>query len=144
MSAIAWSKVHSPHAADQEGLSIALGITDAAALYSIIENISIRAMGAISAEIVTDEAGQALTPLGLGSTGRTEAKSLTEELAMKEAMSNPAAGKIIKEGLKDARWPGWSKMQYIHSGLDGSKTVIHYNGKWVNGILEAVDDFKFK
>jgi hypothetical protein len=35
-----------------------------------------------------------LKPLGLGSTGRTTAANLTEQLAMKEAMSNPAAGQI--------------------------------------------------
>ncbi len=85
-----------------------------------------------------------LKPLGLGSTGRTVANNLTEQLAMKEIMSNPTAGKVIMEGLKDSRWTGWSKMQYIHKGLNGSKTTIHYVGKWEKGILKAVDDFKFK
>lgn len=87
-----------------------------------------------------------LKPLGLGSTGRTTAANLTEQLAMKEIMSNPSAGQVIPKmkPLTDPRWSGWNKMQYIHTGLDGSKTVIHYNGKWVNGVLKAVDDFKFK
>jgi len=85
-----------------------------------------------------------LRPLGLGSTGRTAATNLNEQLAMREAMSNPAAGRVIMEGLKDARWSGWSKMQYIHTGLDGVKTNIHYVGKFENGILKYVDDFKFK
>jgi hypothetical protein len=88
--------------------------------------------------------GTSLIPMGLGSTGRTVAANLTEQLAMEEAMSNPAAGKIIMQGLKDARWLGWSKMQYTHTGLDGSKTVIHYVGKFKNGVLKYVDDFKFK
>lgn len=85
-----------------------------------------------------------LKPLGLGSTGRTAAVNLAEQLAMKEALSNPAAGKVILQGLKDSRWAGWSKMQYTHTGLDGSKIVIHYVGKFENGVLKYVDDFKFK
>ena len=48
------------------------------------------------------------------------------------------------EGMKDSRWLGWSKMQYTHYGLDGTKTTIHYVGKWERVILKAVDDFKFK
>jgi hypothetical protein len=35
-------------------------------------------------------------------------------------------------------------MQYIHYGQDGTKINVHYVGKWVNGVLKAVDDFKFK
>ncbi|MEM9685431.1 MAG: hypothetical protein AAF934_00735 [Bacteroidota bacterium] len=87
-----------------------------------------------------------LKPLGLGSTGRTTAANLTEQLAMKEAMSNPLRGQIIQrmKPLSDPRWSGWRKMQFEHIGSDGSKTVIHYNGKWVDGVLKAVDDFKFK
>lgn len=65
---------------------------------------------------------------------------------MKSAVSNPAAGQIIQrmKPLTDPRWAGWRKMQFTHTGLDGTKTVIHYNGKWVDGVLKAVDDFKFK
>jgi hypothetical protein len=92
-------------------------------------------------EIVSIPKTNSLKPLGLGSTGRTVAKNLTEQLAMEEAMSNPTAGKVI---IQDKRWSGWSKMQYIHTGLDGSKTVIHYAGKFENGVLTYVDDFKFK
>lgn len=36
-----------------------------------------------------DAAKTGLKPLGLGSTGRTTAANITEELAMKEIMSNP-------------------------------------------------------
>lgn len=90
--------------------------------------------------------GIPISPSGLGSTGRTAAANLVEQMAMKEVMSNPAAGQIIQKmkPLTDPRWPGWLKMQYEHIGLDGSKTIIHYNGQWYNGVLEAVDDFKFK
>ncbi len=85
-----------------------------------------------------------LKPLGLGSTGRVTAENLTEQLAMKEIMSNPTLGKTIMTGMKDSRWLGWNKMQYTHTALDGTKTTIHYVGKFKNGILKAVDDFKFK
>ena len=90
----------------------------------------------------TTETG--LTSLGLGSTGRTAAANLTEQLAMKEIMSNPTLGKTVMTGMKDSRWLGWNKMQYTHIALDGTKTTIHYIGKMENGILKAVDDFKFK
>jgi hypothetical protein len=76
--------------------------------------------------------------LGLGSTGRTAAANLTEQLAMKEIMSNPAMGRVIKTGLKDARWSSWSKMAWNNAGVE-----IHYVGKFENGVLKAVDDFKF-
>jgi hypothetical protein len=88
--------------------------------------------------------GTSLIPLGLGSTGRVTATNLSEELAMKEIMSNPNLGQVVMTGMKDSRWLGWSKMQYVHYGQDGTKTTIHYVGKWVNGVLKAVDDFKFK
>jgi hypothetical protein len=91
-------------------------------------------------------ASTSLVAKGLGSTGRTTATNLTEQLAMKAAASNPAAGQIIQrmKPLTDPRWAGWRKMQFTHTGLDGTKTVIHYNGRWVDGVLKAVDDFKFK
>jgi hypothetical protein len=52
-------------------------------------------------------------------------------------LSNPSQGMILKT-IYDPRWPGWSKMAWNNAGVE-----IHYVGKWVNGILEAVDDFKF-
>ena len=95
---------------------------------------------------VVSKVKSTLRPLGIGNTGRTIAQNLTEQLAMKEALSNPLAGEIIERmaPINDQRWLGWRKMQYIHTGLNGSKTVIHYVGKWEKGILKAVDDFKFK
>ena len=95
-------------------------------------------------EPVATKGGNVLKVLGRGSTGRTTAANLTEQLAMKEILSNPRAGKVIMTGLKDARWSGWNKMQYIHRGFNGNKTVIHYVGKFENGVLKYVDDFKFK
>jgi hypothetical protein len=87
--------------------------------------------------------GGVLKPLGLGSTGRTAAANLTEKLALKEIMNNPRLGTVVMEGMKDTRWLGWSKMQYVHRGLDGTTTTIHYVGRWENGVLNAIDDFKF-
>jgi hypothetical protein len=80
---------------------------------------------------------------GLGSTRRTTAANLTEQLAMKEIMSNPTLGKTVMTGMKDSRWLGWNKMQYTHTALDGTKTTIHYVGQFKNGVLKAVDNFKF-
>ena len=95
---------------------------------------------------VTNKINPVLKPLGLGNTGRITPKNLTEQLTMQEALTNPATGQIIERmgPINDLRWLGWRKMQYVHTKLDGSKTVIHYVGKWENGILKAVDDFKFK
>jgi hypothetical protein len=84
-----------------------------------------------------------LRPLGLGSTGRTVANNLIEQLAKKAAMENPKLGTAIIEGLSDPRWLGWSKMQYTIITSNGVRAVVHYVAKWKNGILEAVDDFKF-
>jgi len=66
-------------------------------------------------------------------------------MAMREVMSNPTLGQIVKKmkPITDPRWPGWRKMQYVYKGLDGSNITIHFNGHWVDGILKAVDDFKF-
>ena len=80
-----------------------------------------------------------LKPLGLGSTGRTTAANLTEQLAMKEIMSNPTAGQIIKKSLSDPRWQGWSKM----TNKTAHGVEIHYNALWENGVIKAIDDFKF-
>ena len=86
-----------------------------------------------------------LKPIGLGSTGRVIAATLEEQLAMKEIISNPAIGEVLTRmgPLKDARWLGWSKMQYVKKLENGTQVVIHYVGKITNGVLEAIDDFKF-
>jgi len=77
-------------------------------------------------------------PLGLGSTGRTVAASLREQLAMEEVMADPKGTPITRIQMKDARWlgsRGWVKMTQTVNGVE-----IH----WVqNTITGAVDDFKF-
>ena len=85
-----------------------------------------------------------LKPLGLGSTGRTIANNLMEQMAMKNILENPYLGNVIMTGLKDSRWLGWSKFEYTVTSNNGAKAVIHFVGKVENGILKAVDDFKFK
>ena len=59
-------------------------------------------------------------------------------------MANPQLGKVIMTGMKDSRWLGWSKMQFSVESANGVKVIVHYVGKWENGVLKAVDDFKFK
>lgn len=80
--------------------------------------------------------------LGRGSTGRTVANSLDEQLAMKEVLSAPlsTATDLSKKGIKlgDGRWKpdeGWVKMSKFVNGIE-----IHFN---YNTITELFDDFKF-
>lgn len=78
--------------------------------------------------------------LGRGSTGRTTPANLNEQLAMTQAMSNPAAGSPIplRRGMTDPRWPasaGWVKMSQNVNGVE-----IHYVRNMATG---KVDDFKF-
>ena len=83
--------------------------------------------------------GATLTSAGLGSTGRATAANVTEQLAMKEIMSNPSAGKILIPKLSDPRWKGWAKM----TNKNAHGVEIHYNALWENGRIIAVDDFKY-
>ena len=91
--------------------------------------------------LVNDVAKGVLIPLGLGSTGRTAANNLTEQLAMKEIMSNPTIGKVLIQKMKDAsvRWNGWSKMP----NKTAHGVEIHYNALWEDGVIKYIDDFKF-
>ena len=78
-------------------------------------------------------------PLGLGSTGRSQPLNLSEQLALEQALSQPAAGRVLSFGILDARWPeaqGWVKMTQRINGIE-----IHYVRNMRTG---AVDDFKFK
>ncbi|ULR29337.1 hemagglutinin repeat-containing protein [Dickeya fangzhongdai] len=78
-------------------------------------------------------------PLGLGSTGRTQANSLQEKLAMEQALSNPDAGRQLPIPMTDKRWPkeeGWVKMAQNINGVE-----IHYVR---NTKTNQIDDFKFK
>jgi hypothetical protein len=69
------------------------------------------------------------------------ATTVAEQLALEEAASNPAAGKVLTNiVLKDPRWPataGWVKKGLTSPG----GVVVH----WVyNTITGAAADFKLK
>jgi hypothetical protein len=73
------------------------------------------------------------------STGRTTPVNLTEQFAMKQAISNPQAGMRVPITMSDPRWPakdGWMKMRQNINGVE-----IHYVLNKLTGIAE---DFKFK
>ena len=82
--------------------------------------------------------------LGRGSTGRTEAADLLEQVAMKEVKANPLSGaRNAVENLGDSRWrteEGWIKKERVFR-LDGRNIVIHFN---YNHLTGEFDDFKFK
>ena len=84
------------------------------------------------------------TPQSRGSTGRTEARNLTEQLAMEQVKSNPGAGtQLTNIIMNDTRWPassGWVKMEQIIRTSYG-KVNIHYV---FNTVFKIYDDFKFK
>ena len=111
----------------KSAINASLGVT--------LPNVLIRPL-----TIATNTA-KVLKPLGLGSTGRTTAANLTEQLAMKEIMSNPGAGKTLIQKMTDAsgRWDGWSKM----SNRTAHGVEIHYNALWKDGVIKSIDDFKF-
>jgi RHS repeat-associated protein len=86
-----------------------------------------------------------LKSLGRGSTGRTLAKTLNEQLAMKEILSNPLKGAeyLRSINMNDSRWlakDGWQKMQRVIKTSDGKKIIIHFH---YNKHTSAFDDFKF-
>jgi RHS repeat-associated protein len=79
----------------------------------------------------------------LGNTGRFLARNLFEEISMKAILEDPTRGTVVMEGMNDARWLGWTKMQYVCRSNSGTKVTIHYVAEIKNGIIVAVDDFKF-
>ena len=91
-----------------------------------------------------DAASSGLKPLGLGTTGRTTALNLVEQMAMRDVMANPQLGTRLLEGMNDSRWQGWTKMEFKVKTAEGVNAIVHYVAKWENGVLKAVDDFKFK
>jgi len=93
--------------------------------------------------LITDTTATLLKPLMLGSTGRTVAYNLIEQMTMKQAIMHPELGMRIMENMGDPRWAGWTKMQLITQTQNGINVVVHYVAKWENGILVAIDDFKF-
>ena len=90
-----------------------------------------------------------LKPLGLGSTAVLPASwavptRLAEQLALNEIQSNPGLATRLTTVLNDTRWPssnGWSKMTYS-TGNNG-EFEIHFVAQFKNGVMTAIDDFKF-
>jgi RHS repeat-associated protein len=89
-----------------------------------------------------------IVPLGRGSTANGDQRwlprSLREELAVEQAMQNPAAGRPASgKPLGDPRWPaadGWVKLQQtVDPGGLEEPISVHYNFNTVTG---EVDDFK--
>jgi len=79
--------------------------------------------------------------LGRGSTGRTTANNLKEQLAMEEIKANPLQGakELTSVKMADTRWPasdGWIKMSKNVNGVG-----VHYV---YNPKIGVFDDFKFK
>ncbi len=82
-------------------------------------------------------ANKPIIPLGRASTGRTTPKTLSEQLAMEEVMSNPQ-GIQLSVPITDPRWSesGWTKWAQNVNGVE-----IHYLYNQETG---EYDDFKFK
>jgi RHS repeat-associated protein len=82
--------------------------------------------------------GAGLAEGAVGSTGRSEATNLTEQLAMKEAVSDPLAGTVTSVEMADTRWlasKGWVKMAQNINGVE-----VHYVYNMRTG---AAADFKY-
>jgi RHS repeat-associated protein len=76
-----------------------------------------------------------------GSTGRSLPENLTEQMALKQAKSDPDAGRLVplRNGMTDPRWPGsdgWVKMSQNVNGVE-----IHYVQNVNTG---ETTDFKIK
>jgi RHS repeat-associated protein len=124
--------------------TIALGSIGSVKNFSVsyqASKLTLASKTTVIAEEAVKTSTSILKPLGLGSTGRTAAANLVEQLAMKEIMSNPTAGKTLINTMKDAsgRWNGWSKM----SNRTAHGVEIHYNALWEDGVIKFIDDFKF-
>lgn len=97
--------------------------------------------GLVTAAIIPGDGEGELAAEGAdiaASTGRTAASGLDEQLAMEQAMSNPAAGRVLDITMTDPRWPasqGWVKMVQHINGIE-----IHYVRNVETG---AVADFKY-
>ncbi|MHB1452945.1 MAG: RHS repeat-associated core domain-containing protein [Saccharofermentanales bacterium] len=85
--------------------------------------------------------GRVVTYKSRGSTGRTTAQNLKEQLAMKQVVSSPLSGakRLTNITMNDKRWlasDGWAKYESIVNGIK-----IHFNYNSNQGVF---DDFKFK
>lgn len=88
-----------------------------------VESFIFGRFSGLFAKGAAEEGVNLLKPLGLGSTWRTVAENLTEELAMKEIMSNPSAGRALIQTMKE--------LQVV--GIVGVKclTVLHMESKFI-------------
>ncbi|MEH7049592.1 pre-toxin TG domain-containing protein, partial [Bacillus pseudomycoides] len=116
------------------------GVDYVLATASIVAGGEVRAIGKGGVKI-TNALSEIPTVKVLGrgnSRGRVVAKSLKEQLAMKEVMSNPQGRILTKVPMTDPRWPqedGWVKMAHNVNGVE-----IHYAKNLKTG---EYDDFKF-
>ncbi len=109
-----------------------------------VETIAERLMPSNLLQKIKNMFCKKLKPLGRGNTGRSMPKDLREQLVMEEIMADPYLGKIIEfpQGMTDSRWhknDGWEKMRWRHENIE-----IHFVAQWINNIITAIDDFKFK
>jgi len=120
-----------------KGLNNQQAILAQRALVQILAGMAITNLQNPCGHTGTDMKCGVVIPLGLGSTGRTVAADLREQLAMEEVMADPKGTKTGVQ-MNDQRWhrsQGWVKMSQTVNGVE-----IH----WVeNTITGAVDDFKF-
>jgi hypothetical protein len=87
--------------------------------------------------------------IGLGSTGRTQANNLAEQIGMKSVKKGDFdKGEDLLQSMIDTRWPGsqgWKKysktIEYTDILGNRVRKQIHYN---YNPLTSSVDDFKFK
>lgn len=73
---------------------------------------------------------------------RTEARTLAEQLSLKEAQAG--AGERIMQGkINDPKFPAdeWAKMQHLHTTPEGQNIVIHYWERLGDALRTG---FKFK
>jgi RHS repeat-associated protein len=130
-------------------LTSGVKIRDTSGAYEFIsQQITFAALSTIAGEALGALGGGAEGPRVLGrgftanlSKGRTLARNLREQLAVEQAMSNPAAGEAVAGKMGDFRWnhaEGWTKMhQVVRPG--GSPIDVHY---MFNEAAGAMDDFK--
>lgn len=65
------------------------------------------------------------------------ASTQTEKLIFEEAISN--GGKKVDMTLDDPLYTnGWDKMRYTHTGLDGTKTTVHYMQQQGTNVIEQI------
>lgn len=128
------------NAAGTAELTAASFISTPAALAGALAGCS-SANGSCAANVALAGLSGGVGTLGRGLTGTRLATTVAEQLALEEAASNPAAGKVLTNVvLKDPRWPataGWVKKELTSPG----GVVVH----WVyNTVTGAAADFKLK